>query len=191
MAPYSLFVSLAMFVALAPELVVGHYVATAYWRAAVGSLLVVSGRYLHPNLPTWLAEHRDHLRGWWYGGHGDDGAAASTAWGWKVLNGQAQLMPLEVSGNFVLCFFAIDLHASCYWEWGTARASARRKMSGASMLLHAIYGWLNTKTYYLVLLLLLHRTGATIDAGVLLLDWASHVLLFLFPISILALGCDR
>ena len=64
----------------------------------------------------------------------------------------------------------MDFLCSCYWEFGNKAPSPRRAIRGWELERHMFFGWLNTKSYYLVLFLLIVRTGTTIDAGVLLLD---------------------
>ena len=78
---------------------------------------------------------------------------------------------LRVTYSFVVIFFAVDqlVCATCFWSGtGPKGPTARARVSARKLATHVAFGFVNAKTYTLVLLLLMASRGVQLD----LLVWA-------------------
>ena len=131
-APYSLFVSLALALALAPPIYLSHYI--------VFSLLYGLSSLLTAGLPS------------------------------PILSVLATLQPVTtvtIGPTFISLFFVYDQLCCLYCNYFTPA----RQFSARETLVHAVWGFLNTKTYTLVLLLHMMNAQVTIPVLLWLLDW--------------------
>jgi sterol desaturase/sphingolipid hydroxylase (fatty acid hydroxylase superfamily) len=148
-APMSLFVAATQFVALCTPLMLGTVAAAAAPQAAAAAARAAAAAVLPPSLQP---------------------AAAS-------------LLQLRVDGAFIAVFFALDQLqcAACYFNWfegDEGGGGGRRSLSGKGptrpvtsarkLAAHVLFGFANSKTYTLVLLLLMRAARCDID----LLAWA-------------------
>ena len=126
-APYSLFVSFGLAIALAPPIYASHYVSFNLIQASIS---LASG--FVPELIRAVLDLR-----------------------------------LEIGPVFVLGFFLYDQLACLYIHCCTPS----KTFSLRETLVHVVWGFLNTKTYTLVLLLHMMQAEVTIPVLLWLLDW--------------------
>jgi len=119
LAPYSLFVSLALALALAPPIYLCHYI--------VFSLL------------AWLT----------------------------TLSSLQHFTSLTIGPTFISLFFLYDQLCCLYCNYFTPA----KQFSVRETLVHAVWGFINTKTYTLVLLLHMMNAQVSIPVWLWLLDW--------------------
>merc|ERR1712233_117402 len=130
-APYSLFVSMALAVALAPPIYLSHYLTFSMIQASASIIAAVS-----PN---------------------------------TVLNLIAPLQPychLPIGPAFVLCFFLVDQALCVYIHAFTPS----KKFPLKETLTHVLWGFLDSKTYTLVVLLHMMNAGVTVPLWLWSLD---------------------
>merc|ERR550517_1994755 len=130
-APYSLFVSIALAVALAPPIYLSHYVSFSLIQASASIIAAVT-----PD---------------------------------SVLSLPAALQPychLTIGPAFVICFFLVDQALCVYCHTFTPS----KKFPLKETLTHVVWGFLNTKTYTLVVLLHMMNAGVTIPLWLWALD---------------------
>merc|ERR1711936_1089287 len=130
-APYSLFVSMALAVALAPPIYLSHYVSFSLIQAVASTLAAVT-----PESVLSLTE------------------------------GLQAYCHLPIGPAFVICFFLVDQALRVYCHAFTPS----KKFPLKETLTHAVWGFLNTKTYTLVLLLHMMNAGVTIPLWLWALD---------------------
>lgn len=80
------------------------------------------------------------------------------------------LLMVEIDGSFVFAFFAIDFALCCVCQFGGTTCGPTVQWDFSRVLKHMVFGFLNSKTYWLVLLPTL--LGTRIDGGIWLLDMA-------------------
>ena len=129
LAPYSLFVSLALALALAPPIYLCHYIVFSV-LACLSSLL------------TWPISP-------------------------SILSSLQPFTSLSISPSFIALFFLYDQLCCLYCNYFTPA----KKFGIRETLTHAIWGFINTKTYTLVLLLHMMNAQVSIPIWLWLLDW--------------------
>ena len=139
-APYSLFVSAALAVALAPPIYASHYVA---FNLLQSSFILVS--YLIPDpMFSLLAQITPYLY-------------------------------LTIGPKFILCFFIVDQAMCVYCHYFTPSKTFTIKET----LIHVVWGFLNTKTYTLVILLHMMNSGVSIPLWIWGIDAYFNVTTFI------------
>jgi len=131
-APYSLFVSFGMAVALLPPIYMSHYLAFGLIEKSASLLQA----YVLPSFVT------------------------------SNLSSIAVFMNLPINPAFILVFFIIDQSLCFYIHFFTPS----KKFTSQETLIHAVWGFLNTKTYTIVLLLHMMNSGVTIPIWIWLID---------------------
>merc|ERR1712037_297203 len=130
-APYSLFVSMALAAALAPPIYLSHYLSFSLIQTGASIIAAVA-----PEM---------------------------------VVNLFASLQPycqLPIGPAFVICFFLVDQALCVYCHAFTPS----KKFPLKETLTHVVWGFLNTKTYTLVVLLHMMNAGVTIPLWLWALD---------------------
>jgi len=122
-APYSLFVSFALLIALAPPIYASHYIAFAGIRKCAEIVLSTL------NLDIALLD----------------------------------VLSVPINVEFIVAFFIIDQALCCYCHFLTPS----KEFTVKETIIHCIWGFINTKTYHVVLLLHL----AAVDFNIPLLVW--------------------
>jgi len=133
-APYSLFVSVALAAALAPPIYCCHYV--------VFGLLVSVSSLISSISPQFILNLTPYLH-------------------------------LPVSPMFILLFFVADQLMCLYCHLMTPC----KQFTIKETLTHVIWGFLNTKTYTLVVLLHMMNSGVSIPIVLWILDWKLEITL--------------
>merc|ERR1719483_192428 len=131
-APYSLFVSLTLALALAPPIYASHYIAFGLLQAAASLLATVCPTFLL-NLAISLAPY----------------------------------LHLPIGPVFIAAFFLADQALCLYCHLFTPSKEFTLKET----LIHVVWGFLNTKTYTLVILLHMMNAGVSIPIWIWLIDW--------------------
>merc|ERR1711936_1528456 len=133
-APYSLFVSMALAVALAPPIYLSHYVSFSLIQACASIMAAVA--------PETIL---------------------------SVVTTVAPYCHLPIGPAFVIGFFLADQALCVYCHAFTPS----KKFPLKETLTHAVWGFLNTKTYTLVVLLHMMNAGVRLPVWLWLLDWAA------------------
>ena len=135
-APYSLFVSFTLFVALSPPIYIAHLLSFLSIRSICSFLLS-----LLSSSPLYDIETIS-----------------------SSLNTLYPYCFLRIDLSFILSFFAIDQLLCWYCHL------SRPRVVRTSTLTHVVWGFLNTKTYYLLLFAILQHYQSTIPLLFLLVD---------------------
>ena len=130
-APYSLFVSAALAVALAPPIYASHYIA---FNLLQSSAALVS-YFVPPSIISFLANVTPYLY-------------------------------LTIGPAFIISFFVLDQGMCFYCHYFTPSKSFTTKET----LVHVVWGFLNTKTYTLVILLHMMNSGVSIPLWIWVTD---------------------
>merc|ERR1711915_42264 len=131
-APYSLFVSFTLAIALAPPIYACHYLSFTLIHSTFSILSLLC--------PSFLLEMFAWLSPYSY---------------------------IPVGPLFILAFFIFD-QALCFY---CHLFTPSRKFSARETLTHIVWGFLNTKTYTIVILLHMMNAGVSIPVWIWLLDW--------------------
>jgi len=131
-APYSLFVSFTLALALAPPIYACHYIAF--------SLIQVFASILAKLLPSFVLTFAISL---------------------------SPYLHLPIGPVFIVGFFIVDQALCLYCHLFTPS----KKFTLKETLIHVVWGFLNTKTYTIVMLLHMMNAGVTIPIWIWLLDW--------------------
>merc|ERR1712110_2776 len=131
-APYSLFVSLALALALCPPIYCCHYLVYSLLGAASTAVAGLCPQYV-TDLVTSLDPY----------------------------------LHISITPMFILAFFTMDQLACLYCHLMTPC----KQFTVRETLTHVVWGFLNTKTYTLVLLLHLMSSGFRVPLLLWILDW--------------------
>ena len=131
-APYSLFVSLALALALCPPIYCCHYLVYSLLGAASTAVTGLCPQYV-TDLVTSLDPY----------------------------------LHISITPMFILAFFTFDQLACLYCHLMTPC----KQFTVRETLTHVVWGFLNTKTYTLVLLLHLMSSGLRVPLLLWILDW--------------------
>lgn len=124
-APYSLFVSFAMFVALSPPFFVGHYISYGFLQFIGNSML-----------------------------------SDATVFAWVI----------PVTPMFIVVFFALDQAVCAYATFFDTGSGKPAPVPSKKLLLHILYGFINTKSYTFIILVHMYHAECQIPLLVWLLD---------------------
>merc|ERR1712142_595800 len=131
-APYSLFVSFTLSLALAPPIYLCHYLSFYIIQSLLSLLTLVT--------PPLLLDLASYLSPYLY---------------------------LPIGPVFICLFFICDQAICLYCHLCTPS----RKFTVRETMIHAMWGFLNTKTYTIVILLHMMNAGVCIPVVIWLLDW--------------------
>jgi len=131
-APYSLFVSFTLSLALAPPIYLCHYLSFYILQSLLSLLTLVT--------PPLLLDIASYLSPYLY---------------------------LPIGPVFITLFFICDQAICLYCHLCTPS----REFTVRETMIHAVWGFLNTKTYTIVILLHMMNAGVCIPVVIWLLDW--------------------
>jgi len=131
-APYSLFVSFTLAVALAPPIYACHYLSFTILQSVLDIISLVS--------PPMVLDLASYLAPYLY---------------------------IPIGPVFISLFFIWDQAMCVYCHLCTPS----KEFSARETMIHAVWGFLNTKTYTLVLLLHMMNAGVAIPVVIWVLDW--------------------
>jgi len=131
-APYSLFVSFTLALALAPPIYASHYISFYLIQSAALIIAMVC--------PSFLLD---------------------------LAVSMAPYLHLPIGPVFIAAFFFADQALCLYCHLFTPS----KDFTVRETLIHVVWGFLNTKTYTLVILLHMMNAGVSIPVWIWLLDW--------------------